>query len=40
MAMSPFRGRSFYDVQSELNRMFDEVFGSRGRSPSNYACSL
>jgi HSP20 family protein len=29
MALSPFRG--FYDMQSEMNRMFDEVFGSLGR---------
>jgi HSP20 family protein len=27
MAMSPFRGRGFYDVQSEMNRVFDEMFG-------------
>ena len=27
MAMSPFRGRGFYDVQSEMNRLFDEMFG-------------
>ena len=26
MALSPFRG--FYDMQSEMNRMFDEVFGN------------
>jgi HSP20 family protein len=31
MALSPFRG--FYDMQSEMNRMFDEVFGDvAGRS--------
>jgi len=29
MALSPFRG--FYDVQSEINRMFDETFGSLAR---------
>jgi HSP20 family protein len=29
MALSPFRG--FYDMQSEMNRMFDEVFGSLAR---------
>jgi HSP20 family protein len=34
MALSPFRGRGFYDLHSEMNRMFDEVFGemARGRS--------
>ncbi len=34
MAMSPFRGRGFYDLQSEMNRMFDEVLGgmARGRT--------
>ena len=30
MAMSPFRGRGFYDVQSEMNRVFDEMFGGLG----------
>ena len=29
MALSPFRG--FYDMQSEMNRMFDETFGSLAR---------
>src|SRR5215208_8291550 len=29
MAMSPYRG--FYDMQSEMNRMFDEVFGGLSR---------
>jgi HSP20 family protein len=29
MTLSPFRG--FYDMQSEMNRMFDEVFGDVGR---------
>ena len=29
MALSPFRG--FYDMQSEMNRMFDEAFGSLAR---------
>jgi HSP20 family protein len=33
MAMSPFRGRGFYDVQSEMNRLFDEMFGSFMRRP-------
>ena len=32
MALSPFRGRGFYDVQSEMNRMFDEMFGSLART--------
>jgi HSP20 family protein len=34
MTMSPFRGRGFYDLHSEMNRMFDEVLGgmARGRS--------
>lgn len=34
MGLSPFRGRGFYDLQSEMNRMFDEMFGglTRGRS--------
>jgi HSP20 family protein len=34
MTMSPFRGRGFYDLHSEMNRMFDEVLGgmTRGRS--------
>ena len=31
MAMSPFRGRGFYDVQSEMNRLFDEMFGGLTR---------
>ena len=29
--LSPFRGRGFYDVQSEMNRMFDEMFGNMTR---------
>jgi HSP20 family protein len=29
MALSPFRG--FYDMQSEMNRMFDEAFGGLTR---------
>ena len=29
MALSPFRG--FYDVQGEMNRMFDEMFGNLAR---------
>ncbi len=30
MALSPFRG--FYDMQSEMNRVFDEMFGNLVRS--------
>jgi hypothetical protein len=29
MTMRPYRG--FYDMQSEMNRMFDEVFGGLSR---------
>ena len=29
--LSPFRGRGFYDVQSEINRVFDEMFGNLTR---------
>ena len=32
MALSPFRGRGFYDMHSEMNRMFDEMFGSLART--------
>jgi HSP20 family protein len=32
MAVSPFRG--FYDMQSEMNRMFDEVLGDVARRSS------
>jgi HSP20 family protein len=43
MALSPFRG--FYDMQSEMNRMFDEVFGDvarrsgrqQGETPTRWA---
>lgn len=31
MAISPFRGRGFYDMHSEMNRMFDEMFGGLSR---------
>jgi len=31
--LSPFRGRGFYDVQSEVNRAFDEMFGNMARRP-------
>jgi HSP20 family protein len=27
MALSPYRGRGFYDVQSEMNRLFEEMLG-------------
>ena len=30
MALSPFRG--FYDMQSEMNRMFNEMFGNLART--------
>ena len=32
MAVSPYRGRGFYDPQSEVNRLFDEMFGNVGRT--------
>ena len=36
MGMSPFRGRrGFYDPQSEINRMFDDMFGSLMRRPGS-----
>ena len=46
MALSPFRG--FYDMQSEMNRMFDEVFGDaarrsgrqQGEAPTRWAPAL
>jgi HSP20 family protein len=46
MALSPFRG--FYDMQSEMNRMIDEVFGDaarrsgrqQGEAPSRWAPAL
>ena len=46
MSLSPFRG--FYDMQGEMNRMFDEMFGSvargggrqRGDLPSQWAPAL
>lgn len=46
MALSPFRG--FYDMQSEMNRMFDEVFGDavrrsgrqQGDAPTRWAPAL
>ena len=31
MALSPFRGRGFYDVHGEMNRLFDEMFGGLAR---------
>ena len=34
MAMSPFRrGRGFYDLHSEMNRLFDETYGGLSRWP-------
>jgi HSP20 family protein len=33
MAMSPYRGRGFYDMHSEMNRLFDEAFGGLMRRP-------
>jgi hypothetical protein len=30
--MNPNGGRGFYDPQSEVNRLFDEVFGNVGRT--------
>jgi HSP20 family protein len=46
MALSPFRG--FYDMQSEMNRLFEEMFGNlartgtrqRGELPSQWAPAL
>jgi HSP20 family protein len=36
MGMSPFRGRrGFHDPQSEMNRMFDDMFGSLMRRPGS-----
>jgi HSP20 family protein len=32
MAMNPYGGRGFYDPQSEVNRLFDEMFGNVGRT--------
>jgi HSP20 family protein len=32
MALTPFRG--FWDMQSEMNRLFDEMFGGMGRLPA------
>jgi HSP20 family protein len=32
MVMSPYRRRGFYDPQSEVNRLFDEMFGNVGRT--------
>jgi len=34
MARGPYRGRGFYDPQSEVNRLFDEMFGNVGRTTS------
>ena len=32
MGLSPFRG--FWDMQSQMNRMFNEMMGTLGRSPA------
>ncbi len=48
MAMSPFRGRGFYDAHSEMNRLLDEVFGGltrrsgrqQGGEPSQWSPAL
>src|SRR4028118_316274 len=32
MTMSPYDGRGFYDPQSEVNRLFDEMFGGLGNA--------
>ena len=29
--LSPYRGRGFYDPRSEMNRLFDEMFGGMAR---------
>lgn len=34
MTLSPLRGRGFYDLQSEMNRMFDDMFGGLVRRPT------
>jgi len=34
MTLSPLRGRGFYDLQSEMNRMFDDMFGGLMRRPT------
>jgi HSP20 family protein len=36
MAMSPFRGRGFYDPQSEVHSLFDEMFGNVGRASGRH----
>jgi HSP20 family protein len=37
MAMSPFRrGRGFYDLHSEMNRLFDETYGGLSRQPERH----
>jgi HSP20 family protein len=32
MAMNPYSRRRFYDSQSEVNRLFDEMFDNVGRT--------
>ena len=34
MAKSPYRERGFYDPQSEVNRLFDEMLGNAGGAPA------
>jgi HSP20 family protein len=34
--LSPFRGGRFYDPLSEMNRMFDDMFGSLTRRPGGH----
>jgi HSP20 family protein len=48
MAMSPYRGRGFYDPHSEVNRLFDEMFANvrhtsgrqQGAQPMQWAPTL
>ena len=48
MAMSPHSGRGFYDPHSEVNRLFDEMFGNvrhtsgrqQGAQPMQWAPTL
>ncbi|WP_119069599.1 Hsp20/alpha crystallin family protein [Rubrobacter indicoceani] len=35
--LSPYRGRGFYDVQSEVNRLFDQMFGGLVRQGNGSA---
>lgn len=47
MAISPFRGRGFFDMHSEMNRMLEEMFGGfsrggrqQGEQPTQWAPAL